>query len=222
MIINSNTTQEEVQEKTKKVFQNMCFIGASEKEKTTLAEAIGKTRRLKVSRVSFSDYDFIRLFLVYLRRNGEIFFDRESLPYDLYPYILGGYEILFQDIAVKQQIERNYLEIQEALQNASLYGLITAHDCGPNNARRLILINEEESNFIIGKYDENICSKMEDLVKSYLKDRHMRKMIAEDFREDEEINLEENSTPIRILKRTDAARLAHMSKMIRKDFEEDE
>lgn len=188
---------------------------------TQKTETIGKTSILKISRVSFSDYDFIRLFLAYLRKNGEIFFDRECLPYDLYPFILGGYEVLFQDIAIKEQIEGNYLEIQEALQKASLGGIMSAHDCGPNDSRRLVFITEEESNFIIGNYDENICSKMEELVKLYLKDRHMCKMIAEDFRKDDKINLEENSTPTRILKKTDAERLAHISKMIRKDFEED-
>lgn len=220
MIINSNTTKEEVQEKTKETFQ---IIGSSDKKKTTLREVIGKTSRLKVSQFSFSDYDFIRLFLAYLRKNGEIFFDRESLAYDLYPFILGGYEVLFQDIAIKEQIEGNYLEIQEALQKASLGGIMSAYDCGPNDARRLVFITEEESNSIIENYDENICSKMEELVQSYLKDRHIRKMIAEDFREDDEMNLEESSTPTRILKRIyDDEQLEYMGKMMGKDFEEDE
>lgn len=222
MIINQNTAKEEVQEKTKETFQNMCFIGPSGVGKSTLIDTIGKMSRLKVSRVSFSDYDFIKLFLAYVRTNNEVFFDRECLRYDLYSYILGGYEILFQDIAVKEQIEGNYLEIQEALQNAAFYGLITAHDCGPNDARRLILLNEEESDAIIEKYDENYCMKMEELVKNYLKHRHIRKMIAEDFREDDKNNVEETVTPTRVLKMDNIQGLEHISEMIRKDFEKDE
>lgn len=187
----------------------------------TEKEATKSSMRLKVSRVSFSDYDFIRLFIAYLRKKGEIYLDRESLSYDLYSY-REDYEILFQDVAVKKQIEGNYLEIQEALQQASLYGLITMHYCSPNDEKRLISIDEGQCDTIIKQYDENICSKMEELIKEYLKDKQTRKMIAEDWGEDKIEESDKTATPIRTLKKEDTQRLEHMRKMIKKDFEEDE
>ncbi len=214
MIKNSNTIKEEVQEKSKETFQNMCFIGSSDKKKTTLLKVI-ETGRLRAARISFSDYDFIRLFLAYLRKYRELFFDRVSLPYELYPF-LGSYEELFQDIPVKKQIEGNYLEIQDALQTAIFSCLVSVQDCGPNATSRLILMSEEESQSIIKKYDKNVCLKMESLVKEYLKNRHMSNMMAADFRDEEESPLEESNAPIRILKRADAEHIKHMKKMILK------
>lgn len=213
MIINSN--EEEKNQST------MCFIEPSMKNKSTLKDVLRGSRSLEVSRAPFSDYDFIRLFIACVRKNGEVFFDRKQLAYDLYPYYLGDYKILFQDIAIKEQIEGNFLEIQEPLQKASLGGLITAHDCGANDTRRLILITEEESNSITEKYPECICKKMNDLVKMYLKDREMRKMISDDFREEDIKETEKEVTLKRTLNLYDEQRLEHLKKTIAKDFEED-
>ncbi len=226
MIINQNTTIEEVQEKTKNIFYKICSNEKECKEENTtdgtLRELMLDFMRLGTKHTSFSEYDFIRLFIAYVRKNNEIFLDKESLVYDLYPFILGGYEILFQDIAVKEQIEGNFLEIEEALQKASLGGLITARACAPNNRKRLILITEEESNSIIEKYEESYRLKMENLVTEYLQHRQIRKMIAQDFREDEMEMGGKEETPIRTLKLDSAQRREHMRKMIRKDIEEDE
>lgn len=125
-------------------------------------------RRLKVS-VQFNDYDFMRLFLAYLRVNESAFIDRDNLGYDLYElYQNSEYKDLFQDFAVKQQIEGNFLDIEEALQNAVLYGLLSSHDCNPNNSRRIISITENESISIIDSYNEIYKEKMERLVGEFL------------------------------------------------------
>lgn len=200
MIKSSNTTSKEVKKESKENFQNTCFIGSNDKSKTTLLSAI-EIGRLGEDCVCFSDYDFIRLFFAYLRKSRELFFDRVSLPYELYPFILGDYKELFQNITVTQQTEGNYLEIQSALQTAILYCLVTVQDCGPNDTRRLILMSEEESQSIINKYDKNVCLKMESLVQEYLKNRHMRNKIRNVFEENDKTILEESMAPTRIVKR---------------------
>lgn len=124
-------------------------------------------RRLKVSRVEFNDYAFIRLFLAYLRLNGSVFIDKDNLRYELYElYQNPEYKDLFQDFAVKQQIEGNFLDIEEALQNAVLCGLLSSNIC--NSSRRIIFINENESASIIEDYNEIYREKMEGLVDEFL------------------------------------------------------
>ncbi len=125
--------------------------------------------RLKVSRIQFNNYDFMRLFLAYLRVNGITFINKDNLRYNLYElYQNKEYKDLFQDFAVKQQIEGNFLDIDYAIQNAVLYGLISAHDCNLNNSKRVILIDENESITIINSYSENYKEKMERLVGEFL------------------------------------------------------
>lgn len=120
---------------------------------------------LKVSRVPFNEYDFIRLFLAYLRINGCIFINKDRLRYDLYNmYQNKEYKELFQDIAVKQQIEGNFLDIEEALHSAELYGLLSFHDTNSSCSRRMILINEDESFSIIDSYEDIYKSMMDELV----------------------------------------------------------
>lgn len=123
---------------------------------------------LSCARILFSDYDFIRLFLATIRMNGTFSVERDLLRYQLYEYYnLKEYHDLFQDFAIKQQIEGNFIDMEEALQNAVLYGLITPHDIHPTNSKRLILISEEEAQGIIRCYDEKTTEKMYSLVKSY-------------------------------------------------------
>lgn len=133
-------------------------------------------RRLKVSRVEFNDYDFIRLFLAYLKLNGSVFIDKDNLRYELYElYQNPEYKDLFQDFAVKQQIEGNFLDIEEALQNAVLYGLLSSHDCNPNNSKRIIFIDENESISIIDSYNGIYKEKMERLVDEFLDKKSIKR-----------------------------------------------
>ncbi len=128
-----------------------------------------KLKKLECARVDFSDYDFIRLFLALVRKNGKFSIDREFLRYQLYQfYVMEEYKDLFQDIAVKEQIEENFLDLEASFQTAVLYGLITPHDIHPSNSRRLILITPEESQQIINSYDLKKVNQMEQIVQDYI------------------------------------------------------
>ena len=136
---------------------------------------IYKVKRLKVSRIQFNNYDFMRLFLACLRVNGIAFINKDNLRYDLYElYQNPEYKDLFQDFAVKQQIEGNFLDIDYALQNAVLYGLLSSHDCNFNSSKRIIFIDENESISIINSYSESYKEKMERLVGEFL-DKSIKK-----------------------------------------------
>lgn len=171
MIITSTTTVEEIKEKTKNTLENMCNV-KNASEKSTTGDTVRKIMRLTTSRVSFSDYDFIRLFFAYVKLNGIALLDTDSLRYDLYEfYNVEEYRELFQDIAVKKPIEGNYLDIEEALQSASLYGLLSDYNTNPWNSKRLILLNEEESYSIIDGYDNNYTEKMESLTGKFIENK---------------------------------------------------
>jgi len=171
MIITSTTTVEEVKEKTKNTLENMCNV-KNDSEKSTTGNTVRKIMRLTTSRVSFSDYDFIRLFFAYVKLNGITLIDKDSLRYDLYQfYNVEEYRDLFQDIAVKKPIEGNYLDIEEALQSASLYGVLSNHNTNPWNSKRLILLNEEEAYSIIDGYDNNYTEKMESLTGKFIENK---------------------------------------------------
>ena len=171
MKIDSKTMVEEVKESKKTTLENMCFIKHNE-EKNTLANHIRQTMRLRTVRPSFSEYDFIRLFFAIVRINGQTFIDRDSLRYDLYEFYNNEeYKELFQDIAIKQQIEGNYLDIEEALQNAVLYGVLSAHDSNPYSSTRLILMDSENCSSIINGYDKNYVQKMNDLTINFLENK---------------------------------------------------
>lgn len=116
----------------------------------------------------FDDYSFIRLFFACMYNNDQIFFDRDNLRYDLYLFKSNDeYRELFQDISVKQEIEGNFLEIEEALQNANLYGLIELGN-NVNNMKSIILLDDEHSKIIIDNCDQKYVVKMNDLVKELI------------------------------------------------------
>lgn len=117
-----------------------------------------------------------------LRMNGKFFIDQDLLRYQLYEYyILEEYDELFQNFSVKQQIEGNFLDLEDALQNAVLYGLLTPYDIYLTNSKELILLNEGKAQEIICSYDEEITEKMYSLTRAFLqngvsfKKRHIKK-----------------------------------------------
>ena len=120
--------------------------------------------KLKCGKVDFTDYDFIRLFFATLIAHNVNSFDRYKLCYDLYPFKnMEEYKDLFQDIAVKHQIEGDFLLLESAIQNATAFGLIS--NCSDV---RLIFFNPEESLSIINKYGNDYSSKMDSMVGEYL------------------------------------------------------
>ena len=103
-------------------------------------------------------------------------FDRNMLRYQLYEYYhMEEYRQLFQDIAVKQQIEGNFLDIEEALQNAVLYGLINSFNSQPSGNKRLIFIDKEQCEEILHSYSDDYVNKMDCLTDLYLEDLLLNK-----------------------------------------------
>lgn len=122
----------------------------------------------------FSEYDFIRLFISFMRLNKEttIYFD--SLKYDMYRFYCDEeYQELFDDIICKEQIEGNYVEFTSMIQNAELSGLLSTKR---NNEKRMIIITEEESVHIINSYNNLYSEKMNILTKKYLYYKYLREL----------------------------------------------
>lgn len=135
-----------------------------------------KSTKLICKRPEFSDYDFIRLFFAFIYKKGQLSFDRNMLRYQLYEYYhMEEYRQLFQDIAVKQQIEGNFLDIEEALQNAVLYRLINSFDSQPSSNKRLIFLDKDYCEEILHAYSDNYVNKMDCLTDLYLEDLLLNK-----------------------------------------------
>lgn len=167
MKINSNTTVEEVKEKTRDSLEGLCNIKNDESDNgKTVKELFDtyRTGRLSTSRKSFSEYDFIRLFLSTLLKKGIIKFDSVNLGYRLIDfYRIEEYHDLF-DMAFVRQIEGDYLDMSSCLNNAHLGGLISSPVQGTYT--RLILIPDADE--IINKYSKEYKGKMNKLVDNYL------------------------------------------------------
>ena len=112
----------------------------------------------------FTEYDFIRLFLATLSKKGIYKIDTVKLSYRL----VNFYKIPeFKDILVmpvKRQIEGDFVDMSECINNAHLYGLISNPIQHSNE--RLILVSLLEN--IISSYDEETIFKMNDLVDIYI------------------------------------------------------
>ncbi len=138
-----------------------------QERKTTLKELIEENLR------SFKEYDFIRLFLATLRLNDTISFRLEELKYDLYPFRENPkFWILFQDVAVKETIEGNYVDIEQVIKEAGFYGLVF-----PNLSKveTIISMDLEYAHHVIKSYPSIYIEKMEELVHLYLEKDVQRK-----------------------------------------------
>lgn len=167
MKIDNNTTVEEVKQKTKDSLQGLCNIKNNESDNgNTFKELFDtyRTGRLATSRKSFSEYDFIRLFLSTLLKKGIIKFDSVNLGYRLIDfYRIEEYHDLF-DMPVVRQIEGDYLDMSSCLANAHLGRLISSPVQG-TYTRIIIIPNADE---IINEYSEEYKDKMNKLVDNYL------------------------------------------------------
>lgn len=123
--------------------------------------------RLSTPKVEFSDYSFIRLFLSFLIKNNTIKFDIATLGYDLIEfYDNENFKDLF-DMPIKHQIEGNFVDLSNCLQEAMLGGIISAISI-QNTNDRLILLNKEEADDIINSYENKYINKMKQLVDDYI------------------------------------------------------
>lgn len=179
MKINSDTKSEEVKEQMKSAFENMCFIQSSSK-KSTLADAIRKT--IGLSQTSFSEYDFIRLFVAELLENGIVKIDISKLGYELIEfYRKQEYSELF-DMPVKKQIEGDFVDISSCIQQAILGGILSSHTI-QNTDERLIILSDDDKKEIINSYDEQYISKMKSMVSEYI----VNKSLKDDSLENSEV-----------------------------------
>lgn len=167
MKIDSNTTIEEVKEKTKDSLNGLCGIKNNESDNGKTSKELFDTYRigrLSTSRKSFSEYDFIRLFLSTLLKKSIIKFDSVNLGYRLIDFYRNSeYSDLF-DMPVVNQIEGDYLDLSSCLANAYLGGLISSPIQGTYD--RLIMIPDTDE--IINGYSEEYKTKMDKLVDDYL------------------------------------------------------
>lgn len=179
MKINSDTKKEKVKEQMKSAFENMCFIQSSSK-KSTLDDAIRKT--IGLSQTSFSEYDFIRLFVAELLENGIVKIDISKLGYELIEfYRKQEYSELF-DMPEKKQIEGDFVDISSCIQQAILGGILSSHTI-QNTDERLIILSDDDKKEIINSYDEQYISKMKSMVSEYI----VNKSLKDNFEENSEV-----------------------------------
>lgn len=170
MKINSDTKSEEVKEQMKSAFENMCFIQSSSK-KSTLDDAIRKT--IGLSQTSFSEYDFIRLFVAELLENGIVKIDISKLGYELIEFYRNQeYSELF-DMPVKKQIEGDFVDVSSCIQQAILGGILSSHTI-QNTDERLIILSDDDKKEIINSYDEQYISKMKSMVSKYIVNKSLK------------------------------------------------
>lgn len=181
------------------------MIGTNYNKKRTLSSILN---------ITFNKYDFMSLFIAYLKQEGEAMIDSETLADDLYSFAYCGFDILFSDIK-KETKEESILELQTAVAYAKERNLLSEEE----NTKSFILMNEKQKEMTIKKYDLAICVQMEKLVKQYRKHIKIREQIAQDFLDEPE----ENRKLSRCLKiKKDLIITEEMQEMLRKDFENDE
>lgn len=127
--------------------------------------AIEKAKVL--SKSTFSDNDFITLLLSKLFANGISKIDTMKLKYILADYYSDEeYTFLFEDLALKEQIEGNYVELDDALLFAHFAGLLSNPIQGTNIRMIWSALEDVSSNYsikhnsVINKLAYNISSRL--------------------------------------------------------------
>ena len=128
-------------------------------------KAIEKTKVL--SKPTFSENDFITLLLSKLLDNGISKIDTMKLKYILADYYSDEeYTFLFEDLALKEQIEGNYVELDDALLFAHFAGLLSNPIQGTNIRMIWSALEDVSSNYsikhnsVINKLAYNISSRL--------------------------------------------------------------
>ena len=147
MKITNNTNPEEVKVVMKNALNDMCSTESSF-EKSTTGEEIRKIMRIKTSSVAFNEQDFIKLLLSKLLKNGISKIDPMKLKYLLADYYSKEeYAFLFEDLTLKEQIEENYVEFDDALVFAHFVGLLSNPIQGTNMCMIWSSLEDVSSNY---------------------------------------------------------------------------
>lgn len=176
------------------------IIGVTNQRRNTLKSILG---------LSFNEFDFIKLFLAYMKKEGEIVIDIKNLADDLYSFSYCGFEMLFMDFLQKD--DQFLLILQSAIQFAQEQSFLNTEE---NETESCIIMTEKQSETIIKQQDIVLCRRMEHLVKQYITHKKMQKRIRKDFQEEPE----EEITLSRYLNRKEEQRQKDVQEMIRKDF----
>ena len=128
-------------------------------------KAIEKTKVL--SKPTFSKNDFITLLLSKLLDNGISKIDTTKLKYILADYYSDEeYTFLFENLVLKEQIEGNYVELDDALLLAHFAGLLSNPIQGTNIRMIWTALEDVSSNYsikhnsVINKLAYNISSRL--------------------------------------------------------------
>ena len=127
-------------------------------------ELISSLKTDVVRKKEFTEYDFIRLFLSLLTKQGITKIDSVKLGYQL----IGFYKIEeLEDIlvmSIKKQIEGDYVDMSSCINQANFTGLIS-NPIQSSNERIITISNADD---IISSYGKEIVLKMNTLVNTYI------------------------------------------------------
>lgn len=171
MKITKDTTIEEVTESTKNTLYKMAEKAKEEDTDnvSTTGDFVRETMRIRCSRVTFSEHDFMRLFIAMLAFHDQLTLDVDNLGHKLHKYHdTEEHQILLQDFAIKKQIEGDFFKVEEAVQAAILGTLLSSHYISATSSNRLINIQKEEATEIISSYDSEIVDKIDSLTKDFI------------------------------------------------------
>ena len=119
-----------------------------------------KEKAIKLSKTKFSEQDFITLLLSKLLDNGISKIDTMKLKHILADYYSEEYyACLFEDLPLKEQIEGNYVEFDDALVFAHFAGLLSNPIQGTNMCMIWSSLEDVSSN-----YSTEYNLKMDELV----------------------------------------------------------
>lgn len=177
--------------------------------KTTLRNALSQPMINPIKREKINDYSFIRVFCSLLIIKDIKKIDISKLGHDLIDFYNDKrYEDLF-NMPIKNQIEGDFVDLSDCLQQAMLTGLIASKSI-QNTNDRLILLTKEEAQDIIKSYDYAYISKMNDLVDKYISRINFRNLKVACHKYPE-IQLNPNSKPY-IIKESEASKKLKLEK----------
>lgn len=180
MKINSNTTVDEVKQITKTSMNELCNVKNNESDNGIASRNLFDTYRITTSKKKFSEYDFIRLFLAYFVVKGITKINIDKLKFELVKYYKDEkYEILFEEFSLKQQVEGDFVELEDCLSNAKLCRLISNPIQGTNERKIFI----EDAGKIYNYYSDEYRNHMYKLVSDYINELIKSKTCMNSFME---------------------------------------
>lgn len=103
------------------------------------------------AKVCFSEYDFLALYLAVKKEVGEnVIINVTKLEEDLYPYAKDEeYKDLFEDIIVRDTIDKQYVYFRNAVTKAAVSGMVTIIVDADDDYKVINNLDEEEAKLIM-------------------------------------------------------------------------